>query len=289
MKQDDFYENTDNELTEDDIAAYYRNTEDSEDEFDIEPDVNTEATIKLPVIESVPEKNESRQENETYTAPAADENEESAEEYEEEHKAENKKTFYLITVIAAVIVAAAAFFAGTGTYWSNEEISAAAERMRKTNSEYVKLGEKIQDADKEAETLKKETDEVQEELNTLTDYESNTGEIKSELNAAKGELDDLKSELNSYEKKSSQLANEISGKLSETVTLTPGTYTAGQNINPGQYKIEGDGVLVISSKSGSVKINTELKGEGLDCRIDDGDIVRLEMKAKLVPSGEGVQ
>ena len=50
MKQDDFYENTDNELTEDDIAAYYRNTEDSEDEFDIEPDVNTEATIKLPVI-----------------------------------------------------------------------------------------------------------------------------------------------------------------------------------------------------------------------------------------------
>ena len=188
-----------------------------------------------------------------------------------------------------MIVAAAAFFAGTGAYWSNEEISAAAERMRKTNSEYVKLGEKIQDADKEAETLKKETDEAQEELNTLTDYESNTGEIKSELNSAKGELDDLKSELNSYEKKSSQLANAISGKLSETVTLTPGTYTAGQNINPGQYKIEGIGVLVISSKSGSVKINTELKGEGLDCRIDDGDIVRLEMKAKLVPSGEEAQ
>ena len=288
MKQDDFYENTDNELTEDDIAAYYRNTGDSEDEFDIEPDVNTEATIKLPVIESVTEKTESRQDKETYTVPDADGNEYSEEE-QEERKAENKKTFYLITAIAAVIVAAAAFFAGTGAYWSNEEISAAAERMRKTNSEYVKLGEKIQDADKEAETLKKETDEVQEELNTLTDYESNTGEIKSELNAAKGELDDLKSELNSYEKKSSQLANEISGKLSETVTLTPGTYTAGQNINPGQYRIEGDGVLVISSKSGSVKINTELKGEGLDCRIDDGDIVRLEMKAKLVPSGEEAQ
>ncbi len=288
MKQDDFYENTDNELTEDDIAAYYRNTGDSEDEFDIEPDVNTEATIKLPVIESVPEKTESRQDKETYTVPDADGNEYSEEE-QEERKAENKKTFYLITAIAAVIVAAAAFFAGTGAYWSNEEISAAAERMRKTNSEYVKLGEKIQDADKEAETLKKETDEAQEELNTLTDYESNTGEIKSELNSAKGELDDLKSELNSYEKKSSQLANAISGKLSETVTLTPGTYTAGQNINPGQYKIEGIGVLVISSKSGSVKINTELKGEGLDCRIDDGDIVRLEMKAKLVPSGEEAQ
>ncbi len=288
MKQDDFYGNTDNELTEDDIAAYYRNTGDSEDGFDIEPDVNTEATIKLPVIESVPEKTESRQEKETYTVPDADGNEYSEEE-QEERKAENKKTFYLITAIAAVIVAAAAFFAGTGAYWSNEEISAAAERMRKTNSEYVKLGEKIQDADKEAETLKKETDEAQEELNTLTDYESNTGEIKSELNSAKGELDDLKSELNSYEKKSSQLANAISGKLSETVTLTPGTYTAGQNINPGQYKIEGIGVLVISSKSGSVKINTELKGEGLDCRIDDGDIVRLEMKAKLVPSGEEAQ
>lgn len=288
MKQDDFYENTDNELTEDDIAAYYRNTEDSEDEFDIESDVNTGETIKLLVIESAPEKTESRQDKETYTVPAAGENEYSEEE-QEERKTENKKTFYLITAIAAVIVAAAAFFAGTGAYWSNEEISAAAERMRKTNSEYVKLGEKIQDADKEAETLKKETDEAQEELNTLTDYESNTGEIKSELNSAKGELDDLKSELNSYEKKSSQLANAISGKLSETVTLTPGTYTAGQNINPGQYKIEGDGVLVISSKSGSVKINTELKGEGLDCRIDDGDIVRLEMKAKLVPSGEEAQ
>ena len=51
----------------------------------------------------------------------------------------------------------------------------------------------------------------------------------------------------------------------------------------------GNGVLVISSKSGSVKINTELKDNGLDCRIDDGDIVRLEMKAKLVPSGEGAQ
>lgn len=268
------YDNDDLEFDtlqeQEEIADYYSNLDDDLSLAEEDEDI-------LPAAESepIPEKKQPEPQKET----AADEtSDETAEE-----KNPNIP-FFIITGAVSAIVLALFFFLGSMSHKYEEDINFELAKQREKNSSYAEVKKETEDNQNAISELTAENEELQKELNTITDYESDTGEVKSNINVLKEKLDDINKEISDKKKNSESLDAKIKQKT-KSFSLTPGIYTAGENVYTGSFAVTGDGSFTVTSSDGNLKTNTMLGDDDFQCTLEDGDIVKLETSATFVPSG----
>lgn len=267
------YDNDDLEFDtlqeQEEIADYYSNLDDDLSLTEEDEDI-------LPAAESEPiqEKKQPEPQKET----AADEtSDETAEE-----KNPNI-TFFIITGAISAVVLALFFFLGSMSHKYEEDINFELAKQREKNSSYAEVKKETEDNQNAISELTSENEELQKELNTITDYESDTGEIKSNINVLKDKLDDINKEISDKKKKSESFDAKIKQKT-KSFSLTPGIYTAGENVYTGSFTVTGDGSFTVTSSDANLKTNTMLGDDDFQCTLEDGDIVKLETTATFVPT-----
>lgn len=192
--------------------------------------------------------------------------------------------FYIAaSLLIAMVIALIVFQIGTRGVKDSDLVDKEYDKLIASSSKYNELLKNTDTIHTEIDNLTHERDQRQIEYDALIDYSSKSAEIQEQINALQSELDAANQDNSEKQAELNALTGNISSKISSIVNLAPGTYTVGDNIAAGKYSATGSGSVMISTASGSLKLNTVLTADGTEVTLDDGDRIHLDTRAKFSP------
>lgn len=184
-----------------------------------------------------------------------------------------------LIVCAAVIVAS--LTAGYFLPKSDDMVTVYFEKLQKHDKLYLSTKEENNAAAAELKKLSKTLQEKQKETENAQASQSNLDKIKSENEELTAQYEALKTEIADKEKKLVSV-NEALDSARVNVTLSDGTFTVGEQIVSGKYKVTGSGNIVISH-GGVPRVNETLTADGKSYTLNDGDVLRVKGQARFSP------
>ena len=252
----------------DEIADYYKNIPLPEDDNKFN-EIISEINTPLPEIEIKTEQN-----------PA----ENTAAGLVDEMPYRKKPVFVIVTLILAAVLLIASFVAGRTWTKPKSKVDSLYLELLKTDSDYLKIHDEASSTLESLDKLKAERDEKQKEMDDLSKFEEEQAQVQQRIYEMQSQLEQLQSDIKAKQSKIEKTDAEIEKKSKLTSELTPGIYTVGKQIAPGQYTVTGDGALTVSDGSGGFRQSEILSDEGTACTLEEGYVIKLETTAVFKPS-----
>ena len=175
------------------------------------------------------------------------------------------------------------FYLGTLGTKDTEMVDNKYYELLETDSRYNDTLKKISSINAEIEELTQTCALKQREYDALLAYQNGEGDVDNRISELQAQLDDLTKENLRKQTEIDSLTADISGKVSTIMNLPPGIYTVGENIAAGKYTVTGSGSILVSSASGTVKLNTILTANGTTVTLNNADKIQLDTRAKFSP------
>ncbi|MGN0163849.1 MAG: hypothetical protein ACI4EA_09790, partial [Candidatus Ornithomonoglobus sp.] len=96
-------------------------------------------------------------------------------------------------------------------------------------------------------------------------------------------INKLNDEKKDKQSKLDEINAGISGKNGTAITLTPGVYTVGTNLQVGKYSVTGSGKFQVASSDGVSKANETLGDTPYTITLEKGDKVSIGASTKFTP------
>lgn len=193
------------------------------------------------------------------------------------------KRFIIVTAVASLILIIAVAIVGFCVPKSNNVIASHLEKLRTTDSQYVTSFESVSNLSDEIKRLNDNLTEKKSNLEEFTTSQNVLDKINDENDKLEQEQSDLQAEVNKKQSEVDRLEKQEKASSQATVTLSSGTYTVGENVKSGKFTVTGTGSITISS-NGKAKVNTTLTSDGKEYTLNDGDIIKIQGKAQLIPN-----
>lgn len=186
--------------------------------------------------------------------------------------------------VSAIIGATVIILSLTAGYFlhkSDDMVTAYFEKLQKHDKLYLSAKEENNAAAAELKKLSKALQEKQKETENVQASQSNLGKMKSEHEALTAQYEALQKEIADKEKKLASVTDALDSAR-VNVTLSDGTFTVGEQIVSGKYKVTGSGNIVISH-SGTPRVNETLTADGKNYELNHGDVLRIKGQARFAP------
>ena len=258
----------DEELNE--ISDYYKNKPDQD--TDIEKADGAE-TDSAEVSESAMENNDA---------------EESAENEESSKDKKRELLWFRGSVIAAAAAVIALGFL-TGRFIvpvSRDAVIEKTATLFKTDSDYLAAVKDNKEINTEIDELNADNERIENSFNDVVEYEKQLDKLKAEFKSVNDKLYDARSELKAVKSDYDSAQSSLKKLKSKTITLSPGTYTAGVHIPAGTYTATGNGSLLTAGTDKNLKINVNLDREPYRCELSERDTIKLSCEAEFKPEVE---
>ncbi|MGN0181827.1 MAG: hypothetical protein ACI4DP_05370 [Candidatus Ornithomonoglobus sp.] len=190
---------------------------------------------------------------------------------------------YIITAFIAAAIIAGSFTLAIYLPGDSDLINSRAGDLLKSDEEYSSLLANKESLEYEVNTLQAESDEKKTQVDNLNDYDNTMAELDMKIKENREEINILKSEMNEKQAQLDGLNAAISGKNGTQITLTPGVYTVGTNLQVGKYSVTGSGKFQVASSDGVSKVNEILGTSPYTITLEQGDKVSIGSSTKFTP------
>ncbi|MCD8391528.1 MAG: hypothetical protein LUD03_06790 [Firmicutes bacterium] len=192
---------------------------------------------------------------------------------------------YLYMIIAAVLIIIIGFFAGFIAFGaSDEKVDSKKEELQKTDTSYLRAKSENTTLTASIEALEENGENIEKTFDSVVEYQKQYDTLEEEYSEYQSQLDSLTSDYDQLKSEYDELSEQLTKLKTQTVTLTPGTYTVGTHLAAGNYSVTGDGSMLAADSNSSLKINTILDDDAYECTLSGGDIIKLETTAKFTPT-----
>lgn len=212
-------------------------------------------------------------------------------ESEEDKKAENKeikppkpltRKFVILTSILAGLIVACALAMGIILPKSDNAIEHGLYALKEKSKSYTEAKAENDALRKKNEELNKQLEERTKDLETFHSSQNNLDKITESNTSLESERDILKDEVSKKKARLDSINAAESAYAQRIITWTSGDYTVGEDIATGKYMITGTGSIAVA-KNGKSRVNKMLTSNGELLTLSDGERIRIDGSAKLVP------
>ncbi|MGM9937475.1 MAG: PspA/IM30 family protein [Candidatus Ornithomonoglobus sp.] len=190
---------------------------------------------------------------------------------------------YIITACIAAAIIAGSFTLAIYLPGDSDLINSRAGDLLQSDEEYSSLLEKKESLEYEVNTLQAESDEKKTQVDNLNDYDNTMAGLDMKIKENRDEIIILKAEMSEKQAQLDGLNASISSKNGTQITLTPGVYTVGTNLQVGKYSVTGSGKFQVASSDGVSKVNEILGASPYTITLEQGDKVSIGSSTKFTP------
>ena len=194
-----------------------------------------------------------------------------------------RKKFY-ITLASSVVVSLAligcAAIISLNLPRNSETDEAYIEELRQQD-EYVNLQKEYATLSKEVNDLDASLAEKKEKVEYIDDYDNRKAELTLKIDSQKQQINDITYNINQKTAEIEELDKIIADRSGTIITLSPGRYIVGTNIAAGKYSVSGAGKLSVATSDNKSKLNTVIGSSAYEVELNNGDILNIEMTAKF--------
>ena len=194
-----------------------------------------------------------------------------------------RKKFY-ITLASSVVVSLAligcAAIISLNLPRNSETDEAYIEELRQQD-EYVNLQKEYATLSKEVNDLDASLAEKKEKVEYIDDYDNKKAELTLKIDSQKQQINDITYNINQKTAEIEELDKIIADRSGTIITLSPGRYIVGTNIAAGKYSVSGAGKLSVATSDNKSKLNTVIGSSAYEVELNNGDILNIEMTAKF--------
>ena len=194
-----------------------------------------------------------------------------------------RKKFY-ITLASSVVVSLAligcAAIISLNLPRNSETDEAYIEELRQQD-EYVNLQKEYATLSKEVNDLDASLAEKKEKVEYIDDYDNKKAELTLKIDSQKQQINDITYNINQKTAEIEELDKIIADRSGTIITLSPGRYIVGTNIAAGKYSVSGAGKLSVATSDNKSKVNTVIGSSAYEVELNNGDILNIEMTAKF--------
>lgn len=194
---------------------------------------------------------------------------------------------YALSAAAVLLIALIGFLLGRFILPVSDEVAEKRlSEVRDASKEYNLAKSDNATLTAGIDSLEESNENIEKVFDSVIEYQKEYDNLQEEKGKKQAELDALNSDYEQLKSGYDKLQSKMSELKGQTVTLTPGMYTVGENIPEGNYSATGNGSLLIADSGNTLKINTILDDVEFLCSLNNGDIIKLETQAEFVPEGE---
>ena len=194
-----------------------------------------------------------------------------------------RKKFY-ITLASSVVVSLAligcAAIISLNLPRNSETDEAYIEELRQQD-EYVNLQKEYATLSKEVNDLDASLAEKKEKVEYIDDYDNKKADLTLKIDSQKQQINDITYNINQKTAEIEELDKIIADRSGTIITLSPGRYIVGTNIAAGKYSVSGAGKLSVATSDNKSKVNTVIGSSAYEVELNNGDILNIEMTAKF--------
>lgn len=190
---------------------------------------------------------------------------------------------YVITAFIAAAIISGSFILAVYLPGDSELINSRADELLQNDEEYTSLIEQKESLEAEVNKLNTDSEEKKAQIESLNDYDNTMAELDMKIKEKREEINSLNNEKKQKQSRLDEINADISTRNGTEITLTPGIYTVGTNLQVGKYSVTGSGKFQVASSDGVSKVNITLGESPYIITLEQGDKVKTGSSTKFTP------
>ncbi len=190
---------------------------------------------------------------------------------------------YIITAFIAAAIISGSFILAVYLPGDTDLIKSRADEFLRTDDEYSGLLEQKESLEAEVNKLQLESSEKESQIDSLNDYDNVMADLDMKIKEKRSEINSINEQKQERQARLDAINTDISAKNGSEITLTPGIYTVGTNLQVGKYSVTGSGKFKVASSDGISKANKMLGSSPYTITLEQGDKVSIESSTRFTP------
>ncbi|MGN1115925.1 MAG: hypothetical protein ACI4TH_05110 [Candidatus Ornithomonoglobus sp.] len=190
---------------------------------------------------------------------------------------------YIVTLCIAAAIISGSFILAVYLPGDADLINSRADELLRNDEEYAALLKQKESLEDEVNKLQTESDEKGTQVDSLNDYDNIMAELDMKIKEKRAEINSLNNQKKEKQAQLDKINADISAKNGTEITLSPGIYTVGTNLQAGKYSVTGSGKFKAASSDGISKANETLGTSPYTITLEKGDKVSIESSTKFTP------